>query len=193
MTEAKGRKPVHFVPTKKQMETAHNNLDAVSDDFSILTAKSSISEKEREELILLREQVEELRQKLIEKEEVLKSAEESINRFSLALTEIGDLKHQIEEKDSLVRSVHLQLNETKVPGPFFGLTSYFFFVPIIVIIIIIILVILVFFLIVIIIIAIINSCYFYYYLAVLVGQILISICCTIYYYVSADIISQLAC
>ncbi|CAN6447088.1 unnamed protein product [Victoria cruziana] len=114
MTEAKGRKPVHFVPTKKQMETAHNNLDAVSDDFSILTAKSSISEKEREELILLREQVEELRQKLIGKEEVLKSAEESINRFSLALTEIGDLKHQIEEKDSLVRSVHLQLNETKI-------------------------------------------------------------------------------
>uniref|UniRef100_A0A5K1BCI2 Uncharacterized protein n=1 Tax=Nymphaea colorata TaxID=210225 RepID=A0A5K1BCI2_9MAGN len=123
MTDAKGRKPVHAASTKKQMDHVHNaidkftrkdNLDASSDEFSILATRSSISEKEREELILLREQVEELKRKLMEKEEELKSAEESMNRFSLAVTEIDDLKRQIEEKDSLVRSAHLQLNEAKV-------------------------------------------------------------------------------
>ncbi|XP_031479604.1 protein MICROTUBULE BINDING PROTEIN 2C [Nymphaea colorata] len=123
MTDAKGRKPVHAASTKKQMDHVHNaidkftrkdNLDASSDEFSILATRSSISEKEREELILLREQVEELKRKLMEKEEELKSAEESMNRFSLAVTEIDDLKRQIEEKDSLVRSAHLQLNEAKI-------------------------------------------------------------------------------
>ena len=72
------------------------------------------SEKDKEELIALREQVEDLQRKLAEKDELLKSAEISKSQMSAVHDKLDELKQQAAEKDSLIKSTQLQLSDAKV-------------------------------------------------------------------------------
>jgi hypothetical protein len=70
--------------------------------------------KEREELALLHGQVDELERKLVEKEEALKLAQNSIDQMSTVNEALEDVKHQLGEKELMVMSASSELNEAKV-------------------------------------------------------------------------------
>lgn len=120
MTDPKGRNAAQSIPTKKKRDqgdkdhgkTAGDNQDA--DSFSIFSSRALATEKETEELVTLREQVEDLQKKLLEKDELLKSAEISKNQMNAVHAKFDELKHQAAEKDSLIKSTQLQLSDAKV-------------------------------------------------------------------------------
>ncbi|XP_002514605.2 protein MICROTUBULE BINDING PROTEIN 2C [Ricinus communis] len=120
MTDPKGRNASQSIPTKKKKEhgdkdrgkSGGNNQD--SDNFSIFSSRSLASEKDIEELVTLREQVEDLQRKLAEKDELLKSAEISKNQMNDVHGKLDELKHQAAEKDSLIKSIQLQLSDAKI-------------------------------------------------------------------------------
>lgn len=101
---------------------ASSNQDAES--FSIFSSRALASEKEKEELVALREEVEDLRRKLLEKDELLKLAESSKSEMNAVQLKLDELKLQVQEKDSLVKSTQLQLSDAKVPRAPTALLSY---------------------------------------------------------------------
>lgn len=114
VTESKGRTAAQSIPTKKRRENTSNNPDA--DNFSVFSSRALAAEKDREELVMLKEQVEDLRMKLSEKDELLKSAEISKNQVNAAVqAKLDELRHQASQKDSLIKSTQLQLSDAKVP------------------------------------------------------------------------------
>ncbi|THG08963.1 hypothetical protein TEA_006963 [Camellia sinensis var. sinensis] len=110
------------IPTKKRREyadkdqgkIASDNQDGCSDSFSIFPSRTLPTEKDREELIALKEQVEDLQRKLLEKEELLKSVEISKTQMTSMNAKFEELKHQAADKDSLIKSTQLQLSDAKV-------------------------------------------------------------------------------
>lgn len=121
MTDPKGRNAAQSLPPKKKKDhgdkdlgkNANGNQD--SDSFSIFSSRALTSEKEKEELVALREQVEDLQRKILEKDELLKAAESSKIQMNAVQLKLDELKHQAAEKDSLIKSTHLQLSDAKVP------------------------------------------------------------------------------
>ena len=65
-------------------------------------------------MIKLLQDVNELQKKLSEKEEALKSADDLLNQMSSAYASLEDLRSQVAEKDSLVKSSNLELYNVKV-------------------------------------------------------------------------------
>ncbi|KAF7135232.1 hypothetical protein RHSIM_Rhsim08G0142100 [Rhododendron simsii] len=119
ISDAKGRNAAQSIPTKKRRDptdkdqgrNSSNNQDECCDSFSIFSSRALQSDKDGEELIALREQVEDLQRKLLEKDELLKSAEISKTQFSSIHAK---LEEQAAEKDSLIKSTQQQLSDTKV-------------------------------------------------------------------------------
>ncbi|KAL5725757.1 hypothetical protein ACHQM5_008867 [Ranunculus cassubicifolius] len=113
--EPKGKKVAHFVPAIKQMNGGDNkkNKDGSVDDFSIISSRASM-EKDREGLLALQEQVDDLQDQILEKDENLKSVQSSMSQMSIIHTKIDEVKRQIAEKDSLIKSAHLQLLDVNV-------------------------------------------------------------------------------
>lgn len=70
--------------------------------------------KEREELALLQGQVDQLEKKLVEKEEALMLAQNSIEQMSTVNEALEDVKHQLEEKEMMVVSASSELSEAKI-------------------------------------------------------------------------------
>ncbi|KAF3329738.1 hypothetical protein FCM35_KLT05069 [Carex littledalei] len=70
--------------------------------------------KEREELALLQGQVSEMEKKLVEKEEALKLAHNSIDQMSTVSDALEDVRRQLEEKELMVISASSELNEAKI-------------------------------------------------------------------------------
>uniref|UniRef100_A0A7N2MQT0 Uncharacterized protein n=1 Tax=Quercus lobata TaxID=97700 RepID=A0A7N2MQT0_QUELO len=120
ITEPKGRNATQSIPTKKRRDpgdkdhskNASNNFDAES--FSSFSSRASAAEKDREELVMLKEQVEDLQKKISEKDELLKSAEISKNQMNAVQVKLDELKHQAEEKDSLIKSTQRKLSDAKL-------------------------------------------------------------------------------
>lgn len=114
--EAKGRHAAQSIPVKKRRDRGDKDQvkNADADSFSFLTSRALPTEKEREELNALREQVEDLQRKLSEKDELLKSAEVSKEQLTSVHAKLDELKKQSLEKDSLLKSTQLQLSDTKV-------------------------------------------------------------------------------
>lgn len=75
--------------------------------------------KEREELALLQGQVSEMEKKLVEKEEALKLAHNSIDQMSTVSDALENVRRQLEEKEFMVISASSELNEAKVKCLFF--------------------------------------------------------------------------
>ncbi|XP_050220652.1 protein MICROTUBULE BINDING PROTEIN 2C [Mercurialis annua] len=120
LNDPKGRNASQSIPAKKKRERGDkdhnkdggNNQD--SDNFSIFSSRSLTSEKDLEELVTLREQLEDLQMKLAEKDELLKSAEISKNQMNTVHGKLDELKHQALEKDSVIKSTQLQLSDAKI-------------------------------------------------------------------------------
>ncbi|KAL2482096.1 movement protein binding protein 2C [Forsythia ovata] len=111
-----GKNAAQSIPTKKQRDQNKNVVnfqDGCADDFSIFSSSSLFSEKDRQELASLREQVEDLQRKLSEKDELLKSVELSKKEMASIHTELDKLKNEDAEKDYLIKSTQLQLSDTK--------------------------------------------------------------------------------
>ncbi|PPD79819.1 hypothetical protein GOBAR_DD23252 [Gossypium barbadense] len=101
VTDMKGRNGAQSIPMRKKKDKVDKN------------GSNNQDEKENEELISLREQVEDLQKKLLEKDELLKSAELSKNQINDVRAELGKLKQDAAEKDSLIKSIQLQLSDAK--------------------------------------------------------------------------------
>ncbi|CAL9111054.1 unnamed protein product [Musa textilis] len=117
--ESKDGRASQTISAKKRrdLDTAQrNNQNGSSDDLSIFSRNVEVenSLKDREELSILREQVNDLQRKILEKDEALKSAEIEINQMKAACVSIDELKFQIAEKDSLAKSINSQLNNAKI-------------------------------------------------------------------------------
>lgn len=80
----------------------------------MFTSRALTSEKDGEDLVILKEQVEELQRKLQEKDELLKSAENSREQINAFNAKLDELKHQALEKDSLMKYTQQQLTDAKV-------------------------------------------------------------------------------
>lgn len=112
INEPKGRNAAQSIPTKKrrdpgdkdQSKNASNNADA--DSFSSFSSRA--------ELLMLKEQVDDLQRKLSEKDELLKSAEISKNQMNAVHVKLDELQHQAAEKDSLIKSTQLKLSDAKI-------------------------------------------------------------------------------
>ncbi|KAI3463835.1 hypothetical protein Pfo_020498 [Paulownia fortunei] len=110
------------LPTRKhrdqgdqdQNRNAANNQDGCAENFSIFSSRTLLSEKDREELTALRDQVEDLKRQLSEKDELLKSEELSKNEMASIHTKFDELKNEAAEKDSLIKSTQLQLSDAKI-------------------------------------------------------------------------------
>ena len=119
--DPKGRNAAQSIPSKKKREhgekdqtRAENNKSQDSESFSMFSSRALISEKEIEELGKLRDQVEDLQKKLSEKDELLKSAENSVTQMNAIHEKFDEVKRQAAEKDSLLKSTQLQLSDAKV-------------------------------------------------------------------------------
>ncbi|KAL0357662.1 UNVERIFIED_CONTAM: protein MICROTUBULE BINDING PROTEIN 2C [Sesamum calycinum] len=120
LVQAAGRSAT--LPTKKhkdqvdkdQNRNAANNQDGCAENFSVFSSRELLSEKDREELVALREQVEDLKKQLSEKDELLKSAELSKNEMASIYVQFDELKNEAAEKDSLIKSTQLQLSDAKI-------------------------------------------------------------------------------
>ncbi|KAJ4959911.1 hypothetical protein NE237_019821 [Protea cynaroides] len=114
--ESKGRKAAQSIPIRKQRDIGDKDpsKNASPDDFSLFSSKALALEKDREDLIVLQKQVEDLQKKLLEKDELLKSEESSKNQMTEAHVEHEKLRRLIAEKDSLIKSAHSQLSDAKI-------------------------------------------------------------------------------
>ncbi|KAF9587577.1 hypothetical protein IFM89_004035 [Coptis chinensis] len=112
--EPKGRKIAQSIPTKMQRNIGENNpsKDTSVDEF--IPSRPSTLEKDKEQMILLQEQVDNLQKKVLEKDELLKSAETSMNQMNVVHAKVDELKRQIAEKETLIKSAHLQLSDARV-------------------------------------------------------------------------------
>lgn len=114
----KGRNTAQSIPARKKREPGEkegkngsNNPDAES--ISLFSSRASMTD-DREELDLLKGQLEDLQRKLLEKDESLKSAEVLKNEMTAIHAELDELKIQTSEKESLIKSTQRQLADAKV-------------------------------------------------------------------------------
>ncbi|XP_024976730.1 protein MICROTUBULE BINDING PROTEIN 2C [Cynara cardunculus var. scolymus] len=112
MTEAKGRN-AQSIPGKKRRDNGGNEQDGGADGFSMFSS-SSVLTKEREELAELREKVVDLERQLLEKDEILKSTEASKDKINSVNSMLDEVKKQALEKDVLLRSTQAQLADVKI-------------------------------------------------------------------------------
>lgn len=120
ITEVKGKNAAQSFPARKKKdhgdkdEGENGNNDKDADSFSIFSSRALAADKDKEELDVLRGQVEDLQRKLSEKDELLKSVEVTKNQLNAVHAKLNELNHQAGEKDSLIKSTQLQLSDVKV-------------------------------------------------------------------------------
>ncbi|XP_022737247.1 protein MICROTUBULE BINDING PROTEIN 2C-like [Durio zibethinus] len=114
--DIKGRNTAQSIPVRKKKDHIDKNgtKNQDGDSYSIFSSRALAVEKENEELVALREQLEDLQRKLEVKDELLKSAEISRNQINDVQAELDKLKQHAAEKDSLVKSIQLQLSDAKI-------------------------------------------------------------------------------
>jgi TolA-binding protein len=62
----------------------------------------------------LREQIDELQKQLLEKEEALRSAENTVSEMNAVYSTIDELRRQVTEKEALIKYTNSQLHNVKV-------------------------------------------------------------------------------
>lgn len=70
--------------------------------------------KDRDEIGLLREQVDELQKQLVEKEDALRSAESTVSKMNAVYSTVDGLKRQVAEKEALIKYANSQLQNAKI-------------------------------------------------------------------------------
>ena len=99
------------------MKKLANDGDGGADDFTIFSLNQPVVgdlQNDREDVTMLREQLDDLERKILEKDQALKSAEDSLNRMKAANMQLEELKRQVTEKDSLIKSSSSQLSNAQV-------------------------------------------------------------------------------
>ncbi|PKA45833.1 hypothetical protein AXF42_Ash021468 [Apostasia shenzhenica] len=99
--------------TKKQRRAG----ELGSDDFSVLSSKSLEKESvrnDKSEIVFLQNQIDELKMKLVEKEEAQKLAENLVNEVNANNALLGELRRQAYEKDAMIKSTSTQLHNAKI-------------------------------------------------------------------------------
>ncbi|KAJ0965330.1 hypothetical protein J5N97_026468 [Dioscorea zingiberensis] len=109
--ELSGRKTIQTACVRKRRDNGDNEVDD-SDGFSAISSKDG--QKDKDEVITLQQEVNDLRKKLLEKEEALKSAEDLLNQMSTAYASLEELRSQVAEKDSLVKTSNLEFYNVKI-------------------------------------------------------------------------------
>ncbi|KAG0463833.1 hypothetical protein HPP92_019902 [Vanilla planifolia] len=71
-------------------------------------------EDEKNELLLLQNQVADLQKRLSEKEEALKSAENLTIQVNATHASLGELRRQVSERDALIKSTNTELYDAKI-------------------------------------------------------------------------------
>ncbi|KAK7330263.1 hypothetical protein VNO77_24452 [Canavalia gladiata] len=117
-TDSKSRNVAQSIPAKQKKDHGEKeqgkNGSNDADSYSMFSSKAMASEKDREELVILKEQVEELQRILLEKDELLKSAENSRDQMNVFTAKLDELKHQFSEKDTLLKYTQDQLSDAKI-------------------------------------------------------------------------------
>ncbi|XP_062116836.1 protein MICROTUBULE BINDING PROTEIN 2C [Humulus lupulus] len=115
VSDLKGRNAAQPIPTRKKRELGEKNgtNNPEAEGFSIFSSKG-LTADDREELELLKGQVEDLQRKLLEKDESLKSADDLKNQMSAIYAQLDNLKLQTSEKDSFIKSTQQQLSDAKI-------------------------------------------------------------------------------
>ncbi|KAG1326681.1 protein MICROTUBULE BINDING PROTEIN 2C [Cocos nucifera] len=122
VVDLKGRRSSKTVSAKKHKDFRDsskdkNDQDVTTDNFSVFSSTPLAVgdvQKNIEELTMLQEQLDDLRKKLLEKDEALKSAEETMNRMSQVIMMLDELRHQVAEKDSIVRNANSHLANMQI-------------------------------------------------------------------------------
>jgi chromosome segregation ATPase len=109
----KGRNASQTVPGKKKRDAEGNN-DAMNNTREDGENAKALAGAEKEELIRLREQVNDLQTELSEKEGLLKSMETSKSQVNEIQGKLEETKRVVAEKEMLIKSMQLQLSDTKV-------------------------------------------------------------------------------
>lgn len=109
----KGRNASQTVPGRKKRDQEGND-DVMNNSREDDENVKALAGAEKEELSRLREQVNDLQTKLSEKEEVLKSMEMSKNQVNEIHEKLEATKRLVAEKEMLIKSMQLQLSDTKV-------------------------------------------------------------------------------
>ncbi|KAL1196753.1 Protein MICROTUBULE BINDING PROTEIN 2C [Cardamine amara subsp. amara] len=109
----KGRNASQTVTGRKKIDPDGND-DVTNKSREDGENAKALAGAEMEELIRLREQVNDLQTKLSEKEELLKSMEMSKNQVNEIQTKFEETKRLVAEKEMLIKSMQLQLSDTKV-------------------------------------------------------------------------------
>lgn len=109
-SEAKGRNTTQQNFKRKENRSVGSNLDGCGD----LLSRSSLSENEREELLALRKQVEDLQRQVLEKDELLKEFEDSKIEMASLHSKLEEIQKELAKKDSLLESTQIQLSDVKV-------------------------------------------------------------------------------
>ncbi|KAG6474400.1 hypothetical protein ZIOFF_068335 [Zingiber officinale] len=112
-TEVKGARATPTFSAKKQRDLDNTQRNKQSDSCNGFTIETEKILRAQEELNVLREQINDLQRKILEKDEALKSAESEINQMKAAYISIDELRIQIAEKDSMVKSINSQLSNAK--------------------------------------------------------------------------------
>ncbi|XP_074556498.1 protein MICROTUBULE BINDING PROTEIN 2C-like [Curcuma longa] len=114
-TEAKGGRANSTVSAKKQRDFEDNaQRNKQKDSSNGFTVETEKLQKDQEELNILKEQINDLQRKILEKDEALKSADSEINQMRATYISIDELRVQIAEKDSMVKSINSLLNNAKI-------------------------------------------------------------------------------
>ncbi|XP_047327344.1 protein MICROTUBULE BINDING PROTEIN 2C-like [Impatiens glandulifera] len=104
-----GRNTGQSFPSKNRRDQGENS-SAIEDGGSSIE-----KEKEKEELIALKQQMEDLQQKLLEKDnEVVKSEQATKEQMNSIHSKLEEMRVQELEKDSILRSTQQQLADTKI-------------------------------------------------------------------------------
>jgi chromosome segregation ATPase len=119
VSDSKSVKSPQSVSVKKRRDSGDmakkSGLDSNSENGSVAALSLSGAEnKPKDEVAVLREQIDDLQKKLLEKEEALRSAENSVNEMNATYVTIDELRRQVVEKEALIRSTNSQLHDAKV-------------------------------------------------------------------------------
>ncbi|CAD6336909.1 unnamed protein product [Miscanthus lutarioriparius] len=89
--------------------------DSNGDGGSVVPFSLSGAEnKPKDEVAMLREQIDDLQKNLLEKEEALRSVESSVAKMNVAYATIDELRRLVADKEALIRSTNSQLHDAKI-------------------------------------------------------------------------------
>ncbi|KAL8141874.1 hypothetical protein V2J09_014906 [Rumex salicifolius] len=114
--DSRGKSSAKSVPAKSRGDLTEKDQSKIADnDAEGGDGVSLLSlEQDTEELIAMKQQVEDLQNKLLEKDELLKAADDAKNEMNLLKSNHDELRRKVAERDSVVQSTGHDLSDAKI-------------------------------------------------------------------------------